>query len=122
MEKTDTKTKVEDVYNPFQHRQVQKPNSDFRSLANLIKSSLGSGILAIPLAFANAGWAVGLVGTIVITFICGHCVHIFVETSRACCRIERKPLLGYAETCKAAFANGPKPTRKFANAARYTHM
>ena len=52
---------------------------DARSLANLIKSSLGSGILAVPLAFANSGWAVGIVGTIIIAFICGHCVHVFVS-------------------------------------------
>ncbi|RVE48927.1 hypothetical protein evm_006389 [Chilo suppressalis] len=118
MVSTDPEKKVVDVYNPFEHREVLKPNSDFRSLANLLKSSLGSGLLAIPLAFANSGWALGLVGTLVITFICGHCVQIFVETSRACCRIERKPLLNYAETCRAAFANGPKPIRKFAYAAR----
>ncbi|XP_028163880.1 proton-coupled amino acid transporter-like protein pathetic [Ostrinia furnacalis] len=104
-------------YNPFEHRDVKKPNSDIRSLANLIKSSLGSGLLAVPLAFANAGWGVGLVGTVVIAFICGHCVHMFVSTSRGCCRLEKKPLLGYAETCQAAFANGPKPVRRWAKAA-----
>lgn len=52
---------------------------DLRSLANLIKSSLGSGLLAMPLAFSNAGWGVGIVGTIIVAFICGHCVHIFVS-------------------------------------------
>ncbi|XP_072941697.1 proton-coupled amino acid transporter-like protein acs [Epargyreus clarus] len=104
-------------YNPFEHRNVKKPNSDIRSLANLLKSSLGSGILAIPLAFANAGWGVGIVGTIIIAFICGHCVHIFVVASRECCKAVHKPLLGYAETCKTAFQIGPKPTRRLASAA-----
>ncbi|KAL0839719.1 hypothetical protein ABMA28_016365 [Loxostege sticticalis] len=113
----EEKNVEEEKYNPFEHRVVEKPNSDIRSLANLIKSSLGSGLLAVPLAFANAGWGVGLVGTVIIAFICGHCVHMFVETSRGCCRLEKKPLLGYAETCRAAFANGPKPVRKLAKAA-----
>ncbi|CAH0721573.1 unnamed protein product, partial [Brenthis ino] len=104
-------------YNPFEHRVIKKPNSDIRSLANLIKASLGSGILAIPLAFANAGWGIGIVGTVVIAFICGHCVHIFVKVSRECCKIVRKPLLGYSETCRVAFAVGPKRLRPLSNAA-----
>ncbi|XP_026747335.1 proton-coupled amino acid transporter-like protein pathetic [Trichoplusia ni] len=112
------KDKNVEEYNPFEHRQVVKPNSDIRSLANLIKSSLGSGLLAMPLAFSNAGWGVGVVGTVIVAFICGHCVHIFVETSRGCCRLERKPLLSYAETCGAAVANGPKWIRPFANFSR----
>ncbi|KAI8440389.1 hypothetical protein MSG28_001717 [Choristoneura fumiferana] len=105
-------------YNPFEHRKVEKPNSNVRSLANLLKASLGSGLLAMPLAFANAGWVVGIIGTIIIAFICGHCVHIFVDTSRGCCKAERKPLMSYAETCRATFANGPKAVRPYARAAR----
>ncbi|XP_049864935.1 proton-coupled amino acid transporter-like protein pathetic [Pectinophora gossypiella] len=113
----DVQTKHID-YDPFEHREIKKPNSDIRSLANLVKASLGSGILAIPLAFSNSGWGVGIIGTIVIGFICTHCVHIFVDVSRDVCRLERKPLLNYADTCQAAFANGPKRVRPFANAAR----
>ncbi|GBP65436.1 Proton-coupled amino acid transporter-like protein CG1139 [Eumeta japonica] len=105
-------------YNPFEHRQVQKPNSDIRSTANLLKASLGSGLLAVPLAFSNAGWAVGLVGTFVIAFVCTHCVHILVKTSRGCCKLECKPLLGYAATCEAAFAHGPKMLRRYSHAAK----
>ncbi|XP_075972274.1 proton-coupled amino acid transporter-like protein pathetic [Anticarsia gemmatalis] len=105
-------------YNPFEHRQVVKPNSDIRSLANLLKASLGSGLLAMPLAFSNSGWLVGIIGTIVIAFICGHCVHIFVKTSQGCCRLERKPLLSYSETCYATFSNGPKFLRPYAMFAK----
>ncbi|CAH0397554.1 unnamed protein product [Chilo suppressalis] len=106
-----------ETYNPFEHRKVQKPNSDIRSTANLIKASLGSGLLAGPLAFANAGWGIGIIGTVIIGIICGHCIHILVKTSRGCCVIEKKPSLGYAETCKSAFENGPKCVQPFANAA-----
>ncbi|CAB3228537.1 unnamed protein product [Arctia plantaginis] len=113
-----TKTLDSEDYNPYEHRQVVKPNSDIRSLANLLKASLGSGLLAMPLAFSNSGWLMGIIGTIVIAFICGHCVHIFVKTSRGCCRLERKPLLSYSETCYSAFANGPKFMRTFANFAK----
>ncbi|CAG4941204.1 unnamed protein product [Colias eurytheme] len=114
----DAENTQEKEYNPYEHRQVKKPNSDIRSLANLLKASLGSGILAMPLAFSNAGWGFGIVGTIIVAFICGHCVHIFVKVSRGCCKVLRKPLLNYAETCEAAFSIGDKRIKPFAKFAR----
>ncbi|XP_041972922.1 proton-coupled amino acid transporter-like protein pathetic isoform X1 [Aricia agestis] len=105
-------------YNPFDHRDVKKPNSDIRSLANLLKASLGSGILAIPLAFANAGWGVGIVATIIIAIICAHCVDIFVSVSRGCCVALQKPVLNYADTCEAAFSIGPKRFRSLSRFAK----
>ncbi|XP_026491775.2 proton-coupled amino acid transporter-like protein pathetic [Vanessa tameamea] len=113
----NTEIKKQEEYDPFEHRIVEKPSSDLRATANIIKASLGSGLLAGPLAFSNSGWGLGLVGTLLIGIICGHCVHILVKTSRGCCKIERKPLLGYAETCKSAFQNGPKCVRPYATAA-----
>lgn len=50
-----------------------------RSFANLLKSSLGSGILAMPAAFKNAGTVVGIVGTIILGYICTHCVYLLVN-------------------------------------------
>lgn len=51
------------------------------SLAHLLKSSLGTGILAMPMAFKNSGLLIGALGTIIITFILTHCVTIFVSTN-----------------------------------------
>lgn len=52
---------------------------DVRATANIIKASLGSGLLAGPLAFSNSGWGVGICGTILVGLICGHCIHILVR-------------------------------------------
>lgn len=49
------------------------------ALAHLLKVSLGSGVLAMPLAFKNAGYVVGTFGTILIGLICGHVIHILVS-------------------------------------------
>lgn len=68
-----------DDYDPFLHRTVEKPNSTFGSLAHLLKSSLGTGILAMPAAFKNAGLGVGLIGTLVVGAICTYCVHMLVS-------------------------------------------
>lgn len=49
------------------------------SLAHLLKSSLGTGILAMPLAFSNAGLLFGALGTVIVGLLCTHCVHILVS-------------------------------------------
>lgn len=44
----------------------------------MMKASCGSGILAMPQAFHNAGYMLGLFGTAIIGFFCTYCVHILV--------------------------------------------
>ncbi|KAJ0179448.1 hypothetical protein K1T71_005160 [Dendrolimus kikuchii] len=118
----NTKCKEDDlemnVYDPFRNRKLEHPNSDVRSFANLLKSSLGSGILAMPAAFKNAGTVVGIFGTIILGYICTHCVYLLVKTSQDVSRVTKVPSLGYAETVEAVFATGPQPLRKISKASR----
>ncbi|KAF5301877.1 hypothetical protein FQR65_LT08709 [Abscondita terminalis] len=95
-------------YNPFEHRKLPHPTSDLDTLIHLLKGSLGSGILAMPLAFANAGLAFGLVATIIVGMICTYCVHILVKSAHALCIRRRVPALGFAEVAEAAFLSGPQ--------------
>ncbi|OAD59693.1 Proton-coupled amino acid transporter 1 [Eufriesea mexicana] len=108
----------DELYNPFEHRDKKNTNSDFGSLAHLLKSSLGTGILAMPHAIKNGGVVFGGIGTILIGIICAHCVHILVRTSHVLCKRTKTPQMTYAETAQAAFLCGPKPLRPFANASR----
>lgn len=90
------------------------------TLIHLLKGSLGSGILAMPLAFASSGLYLGLVYTFVIGAICTYCVHILVKSAHELCRRTRVPCLGFAEVAEAAFLAGPKgfrPWAKFAKAS-----
>ncbi|KAM3968164.1 proton-coupled amino acid transporter-like protein acs [Aphomia sociella] len=118
----NTKHKEEEVdddgYDPFKHRKLEHPNSDVRSFANLLKSSLGSGILAMPAAFKNAGSIVGIFGTIILGYICTHCVYLLVKTSQDVSKISKIPSLGYAETVEAVFATGPRPLRRVSKFSR----
>ncbi|PSN47057.1 Proton-coupled amino acid transporter-like protein pathetic [Blattella germanica] len=82
-------------YNPFEHRKLSHPTSDMDTLIHLLKGSLGSGILAMPMAFKNAGLSFGVVATFTIGFICTYCVHIL-----------------------AAFLAGPRGVHKFSGLAR----
>lgn len=102
-------------------RQMSTSHTRFRdlgSLAHLLKSSLGTGILAMPNAIRNGGVLFGGIGTIIISFICAHCVHILVRTSHILCRRTKTPKMNYAETAYAAFLCGPKQVRPWANASK----
>nr|CAD7440161.1 unnamed protein product [Timema bartmani] len=80
---------------------------DAGAVAHMLKGSIGTGILAMPNAFMNAGLVVGAVGTVVVGFVCFHCVHILVKSSHILCKREKIPSLDYAETAELAFKTGP---------------
>ncbi|KAF5271192.1 hypothetical protein FQR65_LT05336 [Abscondita terminalis] len=110
--------KEDDQYNPFEHRVNEHPNSTVGALIHLLKSSLGTGILAMPAAFKNGGLLFGFIGTVVIGFLCTYCIHLLVRASHEICRRAKIPSLGLAETCGGAFEYGPKSVRKFATSVR----
>lgn len=91
---------------------------DLGALTHLLKSSLGTGILAMPHAIKNGGLLFGGIGTIIIGMICAHCVHILVRTSHVLCRRTKTPQMSYAETAYAAFLCGPKSVRPWANGSK----
>lgn len=48
-------------------------------MIHLLKGNIGTGILAMPDAFRNSGWLVGIFGTMFMAVICTHCMHILVS-------------------------------------------
>ncbi|CAB3259053.1 unnamed protein product [Arctia plantaginis] len=109
---------ADEDYNPFEHRKLAHPTSDMDTLIHLLKGSLGSGILAMPMAFRNAGLYFGLVATFAIGGICTYCVHVLVKTCHELCRRIQKPSLGFAETAEAAFLCGPPAVHQFSRLAK----
>nr|KAF7420505.1 hypothetical protein H0235_010802 [Vespula pensylvanica] len=108
----------DEFYDPFENRDKKHTNSDLGSLAHLLKSSLGTGILAMPNAIRNGGLIIGGLGTIIIGMICAHCVHILVRSSHILCKRTKTPKMTYAETAYAAFLCGPKILKPWANASK----
>ncbi|XP_012261968.2 proton-coupled amino acid transporter-like protein pathetic isoform X2 [Athalia rosae] len=108
------------LYNPFEHRKLAHPTSDMDTLIHLLKGSLGTGILAMPLAFKNSGLAFGLIATFFIGAVCTYCVHILVKCAHALCRRTQTPSLGFADVAEAAFLVGPEPVQKYARLAKAT--
>nr|CAD7201109.1 unnamed protein product [Timema douglasi] len=71
-ENEPSRAKPPESYNPFENRIVEHPNSDTGSLVHLLKCSLGTGILAMPHAFRNAGLVFGTVVTVLVGLVCTH--------------------------------------------------
>nr|XP_029715229.1 proton-coupled amino acid transporter-like protein pathetic isoform X2 [Aedes albopictus] len=106
-------------YNPFEHRKLTHPTSDVDTLVHLLKGSLGSGILAMPLAFLHAGLWFGLGATLAIGAICTYCIHILVKCSHILCRRAQIPSLGFADVAETAFLAGPEGLKKYSRLARF---
>lgn len=113
----ETINEKDDLYSPFDHRPTEHSNSSAGSLIHLVKSSLGTGILAMPNAFKNGGLVFGFIGTLVVGLLCTHCVHILVKASHEMSRKRKVPSLGFSQTAGAVFENGPKACRPWAKAA-----
>ncbi|XP_063375041.1 proton-coupled amino acid transporter-like protein CG1139 [Cydia amplana] len=115
---TSNDEKNDKPYNPFEHRQLQHPNSTIGSILHLLKACIGSGILAMPAAFKNAGLVAGTIGTLLAGYLCTHTVTVLVTTSQQVCMDAKVPSMSFAETCGAAFTYGPKKLRSWGNFIR----
>ncbi|XP_063906454.1 proton-coupled amino acid transporter-like protein pathetic isoform X3 [Zophobas morio] len=103
---------------PLLNRKLEHPTSNFDTMIHLLKGNIGTGILAMPDAFRNAGWVVGLFGTMFMGFICTHCMHMLVGCSHELCKRTQKPSLSFADVVESAFRTGPESLQKFSKIAK----
>ncbi|XP_061707880.1 proton-coupled amino acid transporter-like protein CG1139 [Cydia pomonella] len=101
-------------YDPHEHRQVNRPTNDFETLVHLLKCSLGTGILAMPQAFARSGLVTGIISTVIVGALCTYCLHVLVRSQYDLCKRLRVPLLTYPESMAAALSRGPPALRVLA--------
>ncbi|KAL6953110.1 hypothetical protein U1Q18_048996 [Sarracenia purpurea var. burkii] len=106
------------IYNPLLNRILENPTSNLDTMIHLLKGNIGTGILAMPDAFRNSGWLVGIFGTMFMAVICTHCMHILVYCSQELCRRIRVPTLGFANVAEVAFDTGPRQFQKYSKLAR----
>lgn len=52
---------------------------DYETCIHLLKGSVGIGLLAMPKAFYHAGWAIGVIGSLAIGFICIYAIDTLVK-------------------------------------------
>lgn len=104
---------VDDNYDPHLHRNRPHPTTNFETLVHLLKGSLGTGILAMPQAFYNAGYISGFVNTILIGILCTYCLHVLVQAQYVLCKRHRVSILTYPISMKMALEEGPQCLRRF---------
>ncbi|XP_045784934.1 proton-coupled amino acid transporter-like protein CG1139 isoform X1 [Maniola jurtina] len=94
-------------YEPYDHRVIGHPTTNTETFLHLLKGSLGTGILAMPHAFAKSGYVVGTVGTLVIGFLCSYCIHVLLDSCYELCKRRKVPSLTYTGAAVAALSEGP---------------
>lgn len=110
----DTENGVLPDFDPFKERRVDHPTSDMDTLTHLLKASLGTGILAMPMAFSYAGLVTGIFATILTAIICTHCAYVLVKCAHTLYRRTRKTQMNFAEVAESAFVLGPSWARPWA--------
>ncbi|XP_046389906.1 proton-coupled amino acid transporter-like protein CG1139 [Ischnura elegans] len=108
-----------DLYNPHDHRRLDHPTNNWETLIHMLKGSLGTGILAMPEAFHNAGYLVGIIGTIFIGFLCTYCLHVLIRCQYILCSRLRVPVLNYPDTMAEAIEIGPQWLKRFKTSSRH---
>jgi Transmembrane amino acid transporter protein len=100
--------------------QIFTISRDGETLTHLLKASLGTGILAMPVAFSYAGLVGGIISTILTAVVCTHCAYILVKCAHTLYRRTHKTAMGFSEVAEVAFTNGPAWGKPFAGIAKYS--
>ncbi|XP_030745996.1 proton-coupled amino acid transporter-like protein CG1139 isoform X2 [Sitophilus oryzae] len=114
LELNELKKKEAGEYNPHEYADIEHPTTFFETLIHLLKSSFGTGILAMPLAFSHSGWVLGIIGTAFIGLLCTYCMHMLVKTEYDLCKKKQVPSMTYPATAEAALMEGPRFMAKVA--------
>ncbi|XP_075229259.1 solute carrier family 36 member pathetic [Lycorma delicatula] len=106
-------------WDPFKERHtLSNATTDCDTLTHLLKAALGTGILAMPMAFKYAGMSVGIVATIVVSLVCTHCSYVLVKCAHELYHRTNVSTMSFAQVGEVAFASGPPWGRKFSKLAR----
>ncbi|CAG2114919.1 unnamed protein product [Medioppia subpectinata] len=104
----------------LQKNMIPEPStqtSNMQTMMHLLKGNIGTGILAMPSAFANAGILLGTVALPIMGIICIHCMHILINCNQILCQRFGCNNLDYDEVAIKAFSVGPKRLRRLAKSA-----
>ncbi|KAH8278304.1 hypothetical protein KR044_010803, partial [Drosophila immigrans] len=96
-----------DDYDPHKHRNVKNPTNNWQTFAHFLKASVGTGVLAMPSAFAHAGYVNGIILTLVIGGLALYCLHILISCMYLLCKRQRVPYVSFSEAMKLGLQQGP---------------
>ncbi|EDW18292.2 proton-coupled amino acid transporter-like protein CG1139 [Drosophila mojavensis] len=100
-----------DDYDPHMHRKVKNPTNNWQTFAHFLKASIGTGVLAMPSAFAHAGYVNGFVLTAIIGLLALYCLHILINSMYVLCKRQRVPYISFSESMRLGLQEGPPMLR-----------
>ncbi|KAJ8919875.1 hypothetical protein NQ315_006404 [Exocentrus adspersus] len=101
-------------YDPYDFRDVEHPTTNIETLLHLLKGSLGTGILAMPMAFYHSGYVLGLIATAAIGLLCTYCIHMLIKCEYELCKRRKVSYMTYPATAECALQEGPPFLQKLA--------
>ncbi|XP_023168140.2 proton-coupled amino acid transporter-like protein CG1139 [Drosophila hydei] len=102
--------------NPQFHPNAQNQLTDTEAFVNLIKCTFGTGVLALPRAYYNSGWVLGLVGSMLIPTFILYAMHVLLNDISMTGKRYKMTMLTYSEAMHLAISNGPswlRPLNKY---------
>ncbi|XP_017058857.1 glutamate transporter polyphemus isoform X2 [Drosophila ficusphila] len=106
-------------YNPYDNRDVEKPLSDFGAFVSLLKCVVGTGCLALPMAFYFAGIINGVFLLTLCCFLLIHGMQLLIISMVECSRRMHVGYATYPESMNYSFSQGPKCFKSCAKAGGY---
>lgn len=89
---------------------------------HMIKANIGPGLLAIPLAFKNAGIILGTVGLLFMALVCLHCIHILLKSYKHV--IKKQPVKEREEEVSTGYEHvvGLMMVERFGSYSKVPHV
>ncbi|KAI7685505.1 hypothetical protein SSS_02266 [Sarcoptes scabiei] len=91
----------------------EKKTTNLQTMMHILKGNIGTGILAMPNAFMNAGLYLGLAILPILCILCTHSMHILVRANRIIASRLGHGMLEYEEVAANAILLGPNCLRKY---------
>ncbi|XP_034650875.1 glutamate transporter polyphemus isoform X1 [Drosophila subobscura] len=96
------------IYNPYEKRTVEVPLTNCDAFISLLKCVIGTGILAMPLAFRHSGILMGVLFSVLLMILLTYSIHLLIAGMTECCRRRRVPQVSMPEAVQIAYELGPK--------------
>lgn len=74
----------------------------------MLKILIGTGVLALPRSFNNAGYIPAVVMILLTAAITSYCLTLLVKAQVELCKKRKTPVLSFPETFKYACETGPR--------------
>lgn len=74
--------RIESMPKPKLKEEKKQGTSNTETLMHIIKANIGTGVLAMPLAFKNGGLALSSISLWIMAFICVHCMHMLLNCAK----------------------------------------